>query len=53
MRDTDEVRWALIDLLKLLDAIHGGQFHDEFNQIAQKLGVELPPPPDVDEEVEV
>lgn len=53
MRDIDEVKWALVDLLKLLDGIHGGLFHEEFSRIAKTLGVELPVPPDTEEQVEV
>lgn len=53
MEHTDAVRWALIDLLKLLDAIYGGQYHAEFARIAGTLGVEIPLPPQVEDEAEV
>jgi hypothetical protein len=45
----DATKWALFDLLKVLDTVHGGQLHSEFSRIAQGLGLELPsvaPPPD-------
>lgn len=53
MSQSDDVKWALVDLLKLLDRVHGGMLHQELSRIAKTLGVELPLPPDVDEEVEV
>jgi hypothetical protein len=34
----DAVKWALFDLLKSLDALHGGQYHEGFQRIAQGLG---------------
>ncbi len=45
----DAAKWSLFDLLKTLDTIHAGEFHDEFARAAQGLGHELPavaPPPD-------
>ena len=38
----DPVKWALLDLLKLLDLVHDGEYHDEFQRIATTLGIELP-----------
>ena len=38
----DPVKWALLDLLKLLDLIHDGEWHEEFQRIASTLGIELP-----------
>jgi hypothetical protein len=38
----DATKWSLFDLLKTLDAIHAGEFHDEFARAAQGLGLELP-----------
>jgi hypothetical protein len=32
------VKWALFDLLRSLDALHGGQYHEGFQRIAQGLG---------------
>lgn len=65
MQRTDDVKWALVDLLKLLAVVHsdnsadsqffgpyGPEFQAELVRIAKTLGVELPPPPPV-EEVEV
>lgn len=52
-RDVDDVKWALVDLLKLLDGVHGGMLHQELSRIARTLGVELPVPPETEEEVEV
>jgi hypothetical protein len=49
MTDVVKVKWALIDLLKVLDNVHGGQLHSELSRIAMSLGVEIPPaipPPD-------
>ena len=46
---SDAAKWSLFDLLKTLDSIHAGEFHDEFARAAQGLGLELPavaPPPD-------
>ena len=37
----DPVKWALLDLLKLLDLIHDGEWHEEFQRIASTLGIEL------------
>jgi hypothetical protein len=34
---------ALIDLLKVVDAAHGGRFHTELARIARTLGIEIPP----------
>jgi hypothetical protein len=44
----DPVKWALLDLLKLLDVIHDGGYHEEFQRIAETLGIELPVPRDDD-----
>ena len=41
--DDDPVKWALLDLLKLLDLVHDGEWHEEFQRIASSLGIELPP----------
>ena len=38
----DPVKWALLDLLKVLDSIYDGEWHEEFQRIASTLGVELP-----------
>jgi hypothetical protein len=38
----DAAKWSLYDLLKTLDAIHGGEYHAEFARAAQTLGLELP-----------
>jgi hypothetical protein len=53
----DAAKWSLFDLLKTLDAIHAGEFHDEFARAAQGLGLELPvvalppaPAPDSEDE---
>jgi hypothetical protein len=43
MNLNDPVRWAVIDLLKMLDRSHGGREHAELLRIAQTLGVEIPP----------
>ena len=40
---SEAVKWALIDLLKVVDAAHGGRFHTELARIAQGLGIEIPP----------
>ena len=42
---SEAVRWALIDLLRVSDAAHGGRFHTELARIARTLGVEIIPPP--------
>jgi hypothetical protein len=42
MNDATNTKWATFDLLKALNAIHGGQFHDQFARIAAGLGLELP-----------
>ena len=39
----DAVKWALIDLLRVSDAAHGGRFHAELARIARTLGIEIPP----------
>jgi hypothetical protein len=39
---SEAVRWALIDLLRVSDAAHGGRFHAELARIARTLGVEIP-----------
>ena len=41
----DPVKWGLLDLLRILDGIHGGRWHAEFARIAATLGVILPMPP--------
>ena len=38
MTDVAAVKWALFDLLKSLDGLHGGQHHEGFHRIAQGLG---------------
>ena len=38
----DAAQWGLFDLLKVLDAIHGGQHHEAFQRIAEGLGLALP-----------
>jgi hypothetical protein len=38
----DAAKWGLFDLLKTLDAIHGGQHHEEFQRAAEGLGLVLP-----------
>ena len=43
MTEADSIKWALLDLLKVLDAEYGGRLHGEFARIARTLGVELPP----------
>ena len=46
---SDAAKWGLFDLLKVLDAIHGGRYHEAFARVAQDLGLALPavpPPPD-------
>src|SRR5215472_17168865 len=40
---SEAVRWALIDLLRVSDAAHGGRFHTELARIARTLGIEIPP----------
>ena len=40
---SEAVKWALIDLLRVSDAAHGGRFHAELARIAQGLGIEIPP----------
>ena len=35
-------KWALFDLLKILNIIHGGACHEEFARIAEGLGRALP-----------
>jgi hypothetical protein len=42
----DSVKWAFLDLLKLLDVIHDGEWHEDLQRIAEGLGVELPMPVD-------
>ena len=39
---SEAVKWALIDLLRVSDAAHGGRFHTELARIAQGLGIEIP-----------
>lgn len=39
----DGLKWALVDLLKLLNEMHGGQFHTELQKIAAQLGVAIQP----------
>ena len=39
---SEAVRWALIDLLRVLDRSHGGRLHAELGRIAQGLGIEIP-----------
>jgi len=43
MTEADRIKWALLDLLKLLDGVHDGQRHGELERIASSLGVHLPP----------
>ncbi len=38
----DDLKWALIDTLRLLNELNGGQYSSEFQRIASTLGVELP-----------
>jgi hypothetical protein len=42
---SEALRWALIDLLRVSDAAHGGRLHTELARIARTLGVEIIPPP--------
>jgi hypothetical protein len=49
MNLNDPVRWAVVDLLRALDAELDGRLHAEFGRIAGTLGIELldvTPPPD-------
>jgi len=46
---SDAGKWMLFDLLKMLDVIHGGQYHEGFARIAEGANLvlpALPPPPD-------
>jgi hypothetical protein len=38
MTDVAAVKWAVFDLLKVLDPLHDGRYHGEFRRIAQDLG---------------
>lgn len=38
---TEPLKWALVDLLRLLNEMHGGQFHTELQKIASGLGIEI------------
>jgi hypothetical protein len=40
---SEAVKWALIDLLRVSDAAHGGRLHTELARIAHTLGIEIPP----------
>ena len=40
---SEAVKWALIDLLRVLDRSHGGGLHADLGRIAQGLGIEIPP----------
>jgi len=56
MMEHDAVRWALLDLIKLLDATHEGRLHGDLARIARTLGVELSEPvksEDLAEKVEI
>jgi hypothetical protein len=44
MMEHDAVRWALLDLIKLLDVVHEGRLHGDLARIARTLGVELSEP---------
>ena len=38
------LKWALVDLIKVIDAAHEGRLHDDLARIARTLGVELTQP---------
>jgi hypothetical protein len=38
MTDVAAVKWAVFDLLKVLDPLHDGLYHERFRRIAQDLG---------------
>ena len=43
MTEAERIKWALLDLLKLLAGFDGGAHHGELERIAGTLGVHLPP----------
>ena len=42
MSDPMTMKWAIVDLIRVLDTAYGGQLHTELARIARTLGVELP-----------
>jgi hypothetical protein len=44
MSDPMALKWAIVDLIKVIDAAHEGRFHGDLQRIARTLGVELTPP---------
>ena len=49
MNDAVSAKFAIFDLLKVLDTFHDGELHGELKRVAAGLNLELPamaPPPD-------